>query len=522
MTHQKCDSARLFYTLSFYYLCTIWLCAANTVIAQTKLLDSTELATKPVYQSLKAALRNPERVYIVELCGYYNPPGIDSLLADISKLKNLQILKLPYCQLKKFPKGILNCKNLQILDFQESRFLDVPAEALNKMPHLTSVRLGFNGEKLPDSFAQTKSLTALALRISVQFLTDALKKLSQLPNLRELDISYNPIHILPVEIGQLKALRRLLLANCELTTLPKSIGNLTNLEFLYLAGEGGNNPLINLPNEIGDLVNLQDLHISRGKLTALPASFGKLENLQRLSIDGNKLPFKKLFPFLSSLKSLQYLIIDKPSFQEKQQLLTTHPQLTSLNDVAGSYLAQSADTLREIFQAIKTIYQSEYNKKRIYILDREEYIDGEGCVADDSGPGIGYKFSEKDSIEFKANWKSLYEPLQNTPYEYLELDEGIWSDFTVTEGYKALLQKVDYPFELESKRLQGKVYIRVFIDRKGTVRNHLIEKSDSEHFTFAALKAVNQYIFPVATRKGKPVAYWLTIPIIFVPSAQKK
>lgn len=116
----------------------------------------------------------------------------------------------------------------------------------------------------------------------------------------------NPISI-PIGIRNLTSLRELTLINCNITVIPMSvISSLTMLETLDLSFnqlqhlpievcrlprlkrldicESG---LTYLPDEISDLAALEDLGIARNKLMLLPVSIVGLRKLKRLDMWGN-------------------------------------------------------------------------------------------------------------------------------------------------------------------------------------------------------------------------------------------
>ena len=77
-------------------------------------------------------------------------------------------------------------------------------------------------------------------------------------DIKKINLSYNKLTKLPVEIGQLTQLTTLHLSNNKLTHLPVEIGQLTQLTTLNLS----NNKLTHLPVEIGQLIQLTTLHLS--------------------------------------------------------------------------------------------------------------------------------------------------------------------------------------------------------------------------------------------------------------------
>ena len=75
--------------------------------------------------------------------------------------------------------------------------------------------------------------------------------LEELSSLQELQLSYNQLSCLPVEIGQLTGLQQLSLDDNQLSSLPAEIGQLTSLAHLWL----DKNIVSSLPVEIEKLLS---------------------------------------------------------------------------------------------------------------------------------------------------------------------------------------------------------------------------------------------------------------------------
>lgn len=152
--------------------------------------DSASLMASPVYENLEEALKNPDKVYRLDL------------------RKN---------KLKTFPLEILKFKNLQELDLSKNKLDSLPEQigTLTNL-HLLNVS-GNNLEYLPDSIGELINLKKLvASRNSLQALP---KRIGDLQHLEILDLWENNLSVFPEEMRKLKKLRwmdlRVILLNDE-------------------------------------------------------------------------------------------------------------------------------------------------------------------------------------------------------------------------------------------------------------------------------------------------------------------
>ncbi|HXX64907.1 MAG TPA: energy transducer TonB [Bacteroidota bacterium] len=72
-----------------------------------------------------------------------------------------------------------------------------------------------------------------------------------------------------------------------------------------------------------------------------------------------------------------------------------------------------------------------------------------------------------------------------------------------------------YPALALKAGIEGKVWVKSWIDEQGMVRDVQIIRSDNDTFNQAAIDAAKQFRFKPAILNGKPVAVWVTFPFKF-------
>ena len=132
------------------------------------------------------------------------------------------------------------------------------------------------------------------------------KELSQLSNLKTLDLSHNSLsELIPKELSQLSNLKTLNLRDNDLSgPIPKELSQLSNLKTLDLSGNYLSGPI---PKELSQLSNLKTLDLRRNRLSGLiPKELSQLSSLETLDLSGNSLSglIPKELSQLSNLKTL--------------------------------------------------------------------------------------------------------------------------------------------------------------------------------------------------------------------------
>eukprot|EP00253_Pinus_taeda_P022294 PITA_22294 len=173
-----------------------------------------------------------------------------------------QLRKLCICApLCRFPKSIMQLKNLVEIDIRHAAF-----------------------KTLPEELCDVHSLELFVLRNCTEMISLP-DSLGNLANLQKIDLTNaSSLQMLPTSFGNLAGLQYLCLRGCSnLTILPDSLGPLTQLRFLWIVDCPG---LKCLPDSFGLLTQLTMLRIEDCPgLKCLPDSFGLLTQLEDLKIE---------------------------------------------------------------------------------------------------------------------------------------------------------------------------------------------------------------------------------------------
>ncbi|MEK9136376.1 MAG: TonB family protein, partial [Bacteroidota bacterium] len=96
-------------------------------------------------------------------------------------------------------------------------------------------------------------------------------------------------------------------------------------------------------------------------------------------------------------------------------------------------------------------------------------------------------------------------------------DEGPPADFVPYEKEPQLVKKIEpkYPELAMRAGLEGKVIVKIWVDKEGKVRQVVVLKSDAEIFNDTAVEAAKQFVFTPAYMNNGPVAVWVSFPFRF-------
>jgi TonB family protein len=91
------------------------------------------------------------------------------------------------------------------------------------------------------------------------------------------------------------------------------------------------------------------------------------------------------------------------------------------------------------------------------------------------------------------------------------------SDFVRYDKEPQIIKKVEpkYPEPALRAGLEGKVIVKMWVDKEGKVAQVVVLKSDAEIFNQPAIEAAKQFAFTPASLNNKSVATWVSYPFRF-------
>jgi TonB family protein len=98
-------------------------------------------------------------------------------------------------------------------------------------------------------------------------------------------------------------------------------------------------------------------------------------------------------------------------------------------------------------------------------------------------------------------------------------DKPFSASFVAVETAPKIITQVQptYPREAIAGKIQGKVYIKLFVDLSGKVKEAKVAKSSGHKLLDdAALDTAKQFLFEPAKQSDRPVGVWVTLPVSFV------
>jgi protein TonB len=97
------------------------------------------------------------------------------------------------------------------------------------------------------------------------------------------------------------------------------------------------------------------------------------------------------------------------------------------------------------------------------------------------------------------------------------------SDFVLYDKEPQIIMNVEpkYPEPALRAGLEGKVIVKMWVNKEGKVGQVVVLKSDAEIFNQPAIEAAKQFTFTPAYMNRQPVALWVSYPFRFKLPAKK-
>lgn len=73
----------------------------------------------------------------------------------------------------------------------------------------------------------------------------------------------------------------------------------------------------------------------------------------------------------------------------------------------------------------------------------------------------------------------------------------------------------EYPEIAKRAGVEGKVFVKIWVDKEGKPKKAVVVKSDAEIFNEPSIQAAMQWLFTPAMMNNGPVAVWVSVPFIF-------
>jgi TonB family protein len=91
------------------------------------------------------------------------------------------------------------------------------------------------------------------------------------------------------------------------------------------------------------------------------------------------------------------------------------------------------------------------------------------------------------------------------------------ADFIPVDREPVVISKKEpvYPEAAIKQKLEGKVWVKIWVDREGMPHDVQVLKSDAEVFNQSAVEAARAFRFTPAYLNGKPVDVWVSVPFKF-------
>jgi TonB family protein len=120
---------------------------------------------------------------------------------------------------------------------------------------------------------------------------------------------------------------------------------------------------------------------------------------------------------------------------------------------------------------------------------------------------VAYKLDAEKDLTVEEKWKANHGNSEYpAPDKYIEVEKMAE---IISAGTPI------YPEEAKRNKIEGKVFVKVLVDKEGTPKEAIVIKSDSEILSQPAKEAAMKSKFKPALNKGVPTDIWVVLPYRF-------
>ena len=172
---------------------------------------------------------------------------------------------------------------------------------------------------------------------------------------------------------------------------------------------------------------------------------------------------------------------------------------------------------RALGEAEKTVYIIQEEMETIDIPETEQIELPEPPARPSIPIASDEEFSDEDYDEFESDfddwddWDAPPPPDNGGNSEFVAYDKA-----PLPKSGKSIFDFLEYPKLAIEMKLEGKVFIKFFVDKKGKVRQNSIQMiRGNPVFEESAVTAVSKSEWKPAMQRDMKVGVWMTVPVNF-------
>jgi periplasmic protein TonB len=141
------------------------------------------------------------------------------------------------------------------------------------------------------------------------------------------------------------------------------------------------------------------------------------------------------------------------------------------------------------------------------IVNIDEIKDKNVSTETVEGTEDGFDFGEKEGSGNKVVEAPEAEP---DPNAFMAVEKE-----PVPVNMADFKKNIGYPPQAKEAGIEGKVLLKVLVDKEGNVEKHMVLKSKHQLLTDACVNQLRTLKFTPAIQAGKPTKFWVVVPVDF-------